>query len=91
MILHAREIGDDCHIRQNTTFGVARTDDNTALPTIGNRVDIGCNSCILGDIQLGDDSVIGAGAVVLQDVPAGCVAVGVPAKIRPRKDVSSTP
>lgn len=81
MILHARSIGDDCQIRQNTTFGVARNGDNEALPIIGNRVDIGCNSCILGAINIGDDAKIGAGAVVLKDVPAGCVAVGVPAKI----------
>ncbi|XZE44549.1 serine O-acetyltransferase [Pirellulaceae bacterium SH467] len=88
MILHAREIGDDCHIRQNTTFGVARTDENTALPTIGARVDIGCNSCILGEITIGDDSVIGAGAVVLKSVPPNHMAIGVPASIRPRKGVA---
>jgi serine O-acetyltransferase len=81
MILHARSIGDDCHIRQNTTFGVARTDDNTALPVIGNRVDIGCNSCILGAIHIGHGAVIGAGAVVLKDIPPGAKAVGVPARV----------
>ncbi len=90
MILHAREIGDDCHIRQNTTFGVARTDDNTALPTIGNRVDIGCGACLLGNIRIGDDTVIGANAVVITDIPPNSVAVGVPAVIKPRKKSTSS-
>ena len=81
MILHARSIGDDCQIRQNTTFGVVRTDHNEELPIIGNRVDIGCNACILGAVHIGDGAAIGAGAVVLKDVPANCIAVGVPAKI----------
>jgi serine O-acetyltransferase len=86
MILHARAIGDDVHIRQNTTIGVVRLGENLAIPTIGNRVDIGCGACILGDIHVGDDSRIGANAVVLTDVPAGAVAVGVPARIIERSN-----
>lgn len=81
MILHAWSIGDDCHIRQNTTFGVARSNHNFELPRIGNRVDIGCGACLLGAITIGDDAVIGANAVVLRDVPPGGVAVGIPAKV----------
>lgn len=88
MILHARAIGDDVQIRQNTTFGIARTDRLLDLPTIGNRVDIGCGACILGNVKLGDDSKIGANAVVLTDVPPGATAVGVPARILPRRDCS---
>ncbi len=85
MVLHARAIGDDVQIRQNTTFGVARTDRLHDLPTIGDRVDIGCGACLLGNITLGDDSKIGANAVVLIDVPPGATAVGVPARILPRR------
>ena len=81
MILHARSIGDDVHLRQNTTFGVARRGENRAIPTIGDRVDIGCGACILGAVTVGDDSTIGANAVVLDDVPAGGVAVGIPAHV----------
>jgi serine O-acetyltransferase len=81
MILHARSIGDDVHIRHNTTFGLAVRDRPQAIPTIGNRVDIGCGVCILGDVTVGDDSRIGANAVVIRDVPPGSTAVGVPAKI----------
>lgn len=81
MIFHAASIGDDCHLRQNTTFGVARTDHNFELPVIGDRVDIGVGACLLGNITIGDGAVIGANAVVLKDLPPGAVAVGVPAKI----------
>lgn len=85
MVLGARSIGDDVIIRQNTTFGVASPRDLNAKPTIGNRVDIGAGAAILGNVTIGDDAVIGANAVVLRDVPAGCLAVGVPARILPRR------
>lgn len=81
MVLHARSIGDDVHIRHNTTFGVARRDENHAIPVIEDGVDIGCGVCILGDVVIGRGSVIGANSVVLTDVPPGCVAVGAPARV----------
>jgi len=81
MILNAAAIGDDVHIRQNTTFGIARKDRLHELPTIEERVDIGCGAVILGKITVGRDSVIGANAVVLNAVPPNSVAVGVPAKV----------
>jgi len=81
MILHAASIGDDVHIRQNTTFGIARKDRLYELPTIEDRVDIGCGAVLLGRITVGHDSVIGANAVVLQDIPPNAVAVGVPARV----------
>lgn len=81
MVLHARSIGDDVHIRQNTTFGIARKDRLHELPTIEDRVDIGCGAVILGDIIVGHDSLIGANAVVLKNVPPHSVAAGVPAKV----------
>ncbi len=81
MILHAAAIGDDVQIRQNTTFGVARTNHNFELPVIERGVDIGCGACILGNITVGEGSVIGANAVVLQDIPPRSVAVGLPAKV----------
>jgi serine O-acetyltransferase len=54
-------------------------------PTIGNRVDIGAGAKLLGPIHIGDDVAIGANAVVIKDVPANSIAVGVPARIIPRK------
>lgn len=81
MILHARSIGNDVHIRQCTTFGVAHRGRNRAIPIIGDRVDIGCGASILGHVQIGNDAVIGAHSVVLSDVPPGGLAVGVPARV----------
>jgi serine O-acetyltransferase len=82
MVLGARSIGDDVHIRQNTTFGVARRGDHRSQkPIIEDRVDIGCGAVIVGPITIGHDSQIGANAVVLKDVPPYSVCVGVPAKV----------
>ena len=81
MILHARSIGNDVHIRHNTTFGVVRRDQNRAIPIIGDRVDIGCGVSILGACRIGSDAVIGAHSLVLSSVPDGAVAVGAPAKV----------
>jgi len=81
MVLHAASIGDDVHIRQNTTFGIARRDRLYELPTIEDRVDIGCGAVLIGKITIGHDSVIGANAVVVEDVPPHSLAAGVPAKI----------
>ena len=95
MILHARSIGDDCHVRHNTTFGVAHRGDNRAIPVIEDRVDLGCGVCVLGAITVGHDSVVGANAVVVKDVPPWSVAVGLPARVvksrRPAAEPSETP
>lgn len=44
-------------------------------------MDVGCGAVVLGDVHVGDDSVIGANAVVIRDVPPRSVAAGVPARI----------
>lgn len=85
IMLNARAIGDDVHIRHNTTLGIARRDENECKPIIGNRVDIGVGSRVLGAITVGDDCVIGANSVVIRSLPAGCTAVGVPARVLPEK------
>jgi serine O-acetyltransferase len=76
--------GDDCVIRNGVTVGLRYT-GHRGSPHIGNRVDIGAGAKILGAIQVGDDVVIGANAVVITDVPSNSVAVGIPARILPRK------
>jgi len=82
MILGARAIGDDVHLRQNTTLGVARRgDDPIKKPTLEDRCDIGAGAVLAGGITIGHDSVVGANAVVLHDVPPYSVAVGIPAKV----------
>lgn len=76
-------IGDDVIIRNGVTIGLKHT-GIAGAPVIGNRVDIGAGAKLLGAIHIGDDAVIGANAVVLQNVPANSLAVGVPAKIKQR-------
>ncbi len=74
-------IGDGCTIRQNCTFGIRDKSDLGAAPVIGKGVDVGAGAVVLGRVHVGDNAVIGANAVVLSDVPAGALAVGVPARI----------
>ena len=80
MVLGARAIGDDVHLRHNTTFGVLNRQQLTGKPIIGNRVDIGVGACVLGAVTVGDDSVIGPNSVVLRDVAPGAVVMGIPAR-----------
>ena len=81
-------IGDDVIIRNGVTIGLKHT-GIAGAPVIGNRVDIGAGAKILGSIRIGDDVAIGANAVVLKDIPANSLAVGVPAIIKPRPSKSS--
>jgi len=84
IVIHgATVIGDRCTIRQNCTLGLRRRDDPQGAPILGTDVDVGAGAVILGRVQLGDGAMIGANAVVLDDVPAGALAVGVPARILP--------
>jgi serine O-acetyltransferase len=77
-------IGDDCLIRQNVTIGIA-TDDATAAPTLGNRVEVGAGAVIIGGITIGDDARIGPNAVVTSNVPPGAMAVAAPARVVARR------
>ncbi len=77
-------IGDDVTLRHGVTLGLRRTGVPGA-PVIGNGVDIGAGAKILGPVRIGDGAVIGANAVVLCDVPAGMLAVGIPARIKGRR------
>ena len=81
MILVAKSIGDDCVIRQNTTFGIKTVDAMNGIPVIGNGVDIGAGVVIIGAIRIGDNVRVGANSVVTRDVPTGATVVGVPARI----------
>lgn len=81
--------GDNCIIRDGVTVGLKRTNEPVA-PKIGNNVDIGTGSKIIGNITIGDHVAIGANAVVLKDVPANSIAVGVPAKNIPKKNKKQT-
>ena len=73
-------IGDNVSLRQNTTIGAKGFQGAEKSPIIGNNVTIGPNVCIIGDIHIGDNSTIGAGAVVVKNVRSGTVVVGNPAR-----------
>lgn len=82
IVVHGNaQIGDDCVIRQDVTIGNRRADRPHDAPRLGNRVSLGAGAKVLGAVQIGDDAQIGANAVVCEDVPAGAVAVGVPARV----------
>jgi serine O-acetyltransferase len=75
--------GDNCRIRNGVVVGLRRVEDPCA-PTIGNNVDIGAGAKLLGPITIGDNAIIGANAVVIEDVPDNSIAIGVPAIVKPR-------
>ena len=85
IIIGARSVGDDVTIRQNTTMGIAGASDLNAKPMIGDRVTVGAGAVILVHVRVGEDSIVGANAVVVRDVPPGHLALGVPARFRPRE------
>lgn len=88
IVIHgSTTIGDDCVIRQNCTLGVRRVDRPGDAPTLHDRVELGAGAVILGAVTIGAGAAIGANAVVLRDVPAGALAIGVPATVRLRGDV----
>lgn len=83
VVNHETIIGENCVLRNSTTIGNKKLADGSysAAPKIGNNVDIGANVVIIGAITIGDNAVIGAGSVVVKDVPEGAVVVGNPARV----------
>jgi len=81
MILGARSIGNDVIIRQNTTFGISSPDDMNAKPIIGDGVDLGAGVVIIGNVTIGENSIVGPNSTVFSDVPPNTIALGVPAQI----------
>lgn len=77
-VIAAEKIGKNCTIIASVTIGMRNT---WAFPRIGNNVFIGAGARILGDIEIGDGAVIGANAVVIDNVPAGATVVGIPARV----------
>jgi len=71
-------LGDRVGIMHGVTIG---TNMGTDVPVIGNDVFIGCNASVLGKVKVGDGARIAANSLVISDVPAGAVAIGVPARV----------
>lgn len=70
-------IGNNVTIRHNTTIG----EKGNKAPIIGNNVNIGPSCNIIGNIIIGDNSIIGIGSTVIKDVPSNVIVAGNPAKI----------
>ena len=71
-------IKDNVNIQHGVTIGSRKGEE---APIIENNVVIGARAIILGNIRIGENSKIGAGSVVIHDVPDGCTVVGNPARI----------
>lgn len=80
-IFNGESIGKNCQVWHGVTIGKAKTGTNQRKPRIGNNVKIHCHAQVLGDIEIGDNVVIGASSVVIKSIPANCVVAGNPAKI----------
>ncbi len=89
-VIGAVEIGANASIFQGVTLGARDLDFTFApshRPTIGDDVILSAGAVVLGGVRVGNSAVVGANAVVMADVPSGCLAVGVPARIIDRKGV----
>jgi serine O-acetyltransferase len=75
------EVGDGCTFYQGATLGGTGHEKGKRHPTLGKNVTIGVGAKVLGNIAIGDNSLVGGGAVVLKPVPPNATAVGVPARV----------
>jgi serine O-acetyltransferase len=85
------EIGDDVMVYHGVTLGGRSMEKGKRHPTIGDRVTIGAGAKVLGPVHIGNDSAIGANAVVTHDVAPESIATGIPAVVRPRAAAQREP
>ncbi|MEG5174220.1 serine O-acetyltransferase [Microcoleus sp. B3-D7] len=78
-------VGDYAVIYQGATIGGTGKEIGKRHPTLGENVVVGAGAKVLGNIQIGNNARIGAGSVVLRDVPSDCTVVGIPGRIISRK------
>ena len=81
-------IGDNVTLYQGVTLGGTGKEQGKRHPTIGNNVMISTGAKVLGSFKIGDNSKIGAGSVVLKEVPPGSTVVGVPGQVVKRNNQS---
>jgi len=79
-VINAKSIGENFEFRNGLTIG-NKNNDNSLLPSIGDNVTVGANVCIIGKINIGNNVVIGAGSVVVKDIPDNVVVAGNPAEV----------
>ena len=82
-------VGDDCTLYQGVTLGGTGKERGKRHPTLGREVVVGVGASVLGDITVGDGARVGAGSVVLRDVPPHTTTVGIPARAVAWRDPSS--
>ena len=80
-------IGDNVTLYQGVTLGGTGKETGKRHPTIGDNVMVSAGAKLLGSFTVGENSKIGAGSVVLNEVPPNCTVVGVPGRVVKRKDV----
>ena len=83
-------LGDNVTLYQGVTLGGTGKEQGKRHPTVGNNVMISAGDKVLGSFTIGDNSKIGAGSVVLEEVPPGCTVVGVPGHVV-KRDKQSLP
>ena len=81
------EIGENCLLYQGVTLGGTGKETGKRHPTIGNNVMISAGAKIIGSFTVGDNSKIGAGSVVIEEVPPNCTVVGVPGRVVKRDNI----
>ncbi|TVQ57165.1 MAG: serine O-acetyltransferase [Spirulina sp. DLM2.Bin59] len=84
-------VGDYCLIYQGVTLGGTGKESGKRHPTLGENVVVGAGAKVLGNLQIGNSVRIGAGSVVLRDVPSDCTVVGVPGRVLYRSGVRVNP
>jgi len=80
-------IGDNCTLYQGVTLGGTGKEHGKRHPTLGNNVMVSAGAKVLGSFKIGDNSKIGAGSVVLREVPPNSTVVGVPGRVVKRNDL----
>ncbi|MCR5716926.1 MAG: serine O-acetyltransferase [Lachnospiraceae bacterium] len=84
-------IGDNVTLYQGVTLGGTGKEQGKRHPTIGNNVMISAGAKVLGSFKIGDNSKIGAGSVVLSEVPTNSTVVGVPGRVVKRNNITCLP
>lgn len=79
-------IGDNCTLYQGVTLGGTGKEQGKRHPTLGNNVMVSAGAKVLGSFTIGDNCKIGAGSVVLEEVPPNCTVVGIPGRIVKRSE-----
>lgn len=82
------EIGENVNIASGVTIGKTNRGEKKGVPQIGNKVWIGTNAVIVGNIKIGDDVLVSPNAYVNMDIPSHSIAIGNPAVIHPRDNAT---